>query len=696
MASDGVATSPAAAITTANPPLGFTENNSLTYLATGDPCLDLFFHLVPDTPADEATQMLQKAWDHNPLSTLKLIFNLRGIRGTGKSDKERFFTCALWLHDHHPNTLTLNLEHVPHFGCFKDLVEILFRLLEGPNVRDERKSEWLMRKMGKRRQRGRYFRRRGEWKEEGGFDLMSDDEYDYDYDYDDDDYTDEEEDEERRKMREEKRRKKEEERDAKMEEKKKMKEEKIKALREERSKVPREERVRVNLERMKQQTEKAREERKQREAEKAKRARERYDTDSKYRFLYDKISEVFAKCLMSDLKWFNSGELNKISLASKWCPSIDSAYDKATLICESIAKKVFPREEYPEYEGVEDASYVSKVRDRLRKEVLVPLHKALQMPEIYMGSNQWGSLPYNRVPSVAMKTYKKVFEIHDNERFSKYLEDVKTGKAKIAAGALLPHEIIASLNEGVSEVAELQWKRMVEDLQKQGKLRDCVAVCDVSGSMAGTPMEVCVALGLLISELTEEPWKGRVITFSENPQFHLIRGDDLKSKTEFIRTMDWGANTDFQKVFDQILNVAIDCKLDQDKMVKRIFVFSDMEFDQAARIDHYESYSDSETDVDESQHAKECRSRGWETDYEIIVRKFKGSGFNQVPEIVFWNLRSSRATPVTSNQRGVAMLSGFSKNLMKLFFDKDGSFTPLEAMELAISSEEYQKLTVYD
>lgn len=692
MASDGVA----AATTTRNPTLGFTENNSLTYLATGDPCLDFFFHVVPDTPADEVTQMLHKAWDHNPLTTLKLIFNLRGIRGTGKSDKEGFFTCALWLHDHHPNTLALNLEHAPDFGCFKDLVEILFRLLEGPNVRGERRSEWRMKKMGKRRQSGRYFRRGREWKEEGGFDLMSDDEYDYEYDYDYDDYTDEEEDEERRKMREEKRKKKEEEREARKEEKKKMKEEKIKALREERSKIPREERVRVNLERMKQQTEKAREERKQREAEKAKRARERYDNDSKYRFLYDKISEVFAKCFRSDLKWLNSGELRKISLASKWCPSIDSAYDKATLICESIAKRVFPREEYPEYKGLEDASYVYKVRDRLRKEVLAPLHKALQMPEIYLGSNQWGSLPYNRVPSVAMKTYKKLFEIHDNERFSNYLEDVKKGKAKIAAGALLPHEIIASLNKGVSEVAELQWKRMVEDLQKQGKLRGCVAVCDVSGSMAGTPMEVCVALGLLISELSEEPWKGKVITFSENPQFHLIKGDDLKSKTEFIRNMEWGANTDFQKVFDQILKVAIDCKLDQDKMVKRIFVFSDMEFDQAARMDHYQSYSDSETDDDESQCAEKCRSRGWETDYEIIVRKFNESGFNQVPEIVFWNLRSSRSTPVTFNQPGVAMLSGFSKNLMKLFFNKDGSFTPLEAMELAISSEEYQKLTVSD
>jgi len=238
---------------------------------------------------------------------------------------------------------------------------------------------------------------------------------------------------------------------------------------------------------------------------------------------------------------------------------------------------------------------------------------------------------------------------------------------------------------------------MVEDLKKKGRLKDSIAVCDVSGSMTGTPMEVCVALGLLISELSSEPWKGKVITFSKNPEFHLIKGDDLKSKTEFIRKMKWGCNTDFQKVFDQILKVAVDRKLNQDQMVKRIFVFSDMEFDQASGVyNRNRNYSSFWFHKEKCQHAEECR-RGWETDYEMIVRKFKENGFHQVPEIVFWKLRYSAATPVTCNRRGVVMLSGFSKNLMKLFLHKDvPSFTPIEAMEQAIASEEYQKLFVYD
>ncbi|KAL6175652.1 hypothetical protein ACLB2K_052291 [Fragaria x ananassa] len=224
---------------------------------------------------------------------------------------------------------------------------------------------------------------------------------------------------------------------------------------------------------------------------------------------------------------------------------MDSSFDRATLLCESIERTIFPRESNPEYEGIEEAHYVFRIQDRLRKEILVPLRKMLELPEIYKG---------------------KFFK-HDVERFKKYLEDVEAGKSKIAAGALLPHKIIASLRDSDSgQVAELQWKRMVEDMLKLGKMKNCLAVCDVSRSMSGNPMEVCVALGLLVSELCDEPWKGKVITFSWDPALHLIKGESLQSKTDFIRRMHWGMNIDFQKVFDLLIQVAVD----------GIFVFSDM------------------------------------------------------------------------------------------------------------------------
>ncbi|MFS7944010.1 putative von Willebrand factor A-like domain superfamily [Helianthus anomalus] len=383
-----------------------------------------------------------------------------------------------------------------------------------------------------------------------------------------------------------------------------------------------------------------------------------YDLD--YKFLHDRVSALFAELLRSDIKLLANRESQKISLAAKWCPSLDSSLDRSTLLCESIAKKVFPREEHTEYEGVEEAHYAYRVRDRLRKQV-------------YIGQNQWHLIPYNRVASVAMKNYKEKFLKHDTLSSEEYLNNVKSGKAKIAAGALLPHEIISCLeDEDGGQVAELQWNRMVEDMLKKGKLNNCLAICDVSGSMCGTPMEVCVALGVLVSELSEDPWKGKVITFSENPELETVQGDDLRSKIEFVNTMDWGMNTDFQKVFDLILEVASSGRLSEDEMVKRVFVFSDMEFDQAS-------------------------VNPWETDYQVIKRKFIEKGYGgAVPEMVFWNLRDSQATPVAGKENGVALVSGFSKNLMTLFMEDGGQLNPESVMDSAISGEEYKKLVLVD
>ncbi|RZC73411.1 hypothetical protein C5167_048891 [Papaver somniferum] len=498
---------------------GFTENGSTTYVSSDNPLLDFFFHVVPTTPHESVTQRLESAWKHDPLTALKLICNLRGVRGTGKSDKEGFYAAALWLHKNHPKTLAINLKAMADFGLHK-----------GIGIRTELKNEWRTEK----------------------------------YSYPVDPET------------------------GKRDFKKKPDKKKVKARK------------------------KKKQNKKEKRIEVLKRALERYNNDTEYRNLHDRVSEIFAEFLISDSKHLNSGETGKITLASKWCPSLDSS------------------------------------------------------------SNAFMS-----------RKYKSFFEARDEEGFNQYLESVKKGDTKIAAGALLPHEIIASLDDekdkdGDCNVAELQWRRMVDDLSKIGKLSDCLAIADVSGSMMGTPMDVAVALGLLVSEMSQDPWKGKLITFDTNPQFHKIKGDNLRSKTEFIRKMPWGGSTDFQKMFDQILQVAVDGKLKEEQMIKRLFVFSDMEFNQASRV-----YRGATVITTTSQGE--------------VQNKFREKGYKNVPEIVFWNLRDSKATPVLGQQKGVAMLSGYSKNLMTLFLEGDlGELTPIRVMEKAISGEEYSNLVVVD
>ncbi|CAF2348831.1 unnamed protein product [Brassica napus] len=307
-----------------SPPMGLTENGAATYLSAGNPCLDFFFHVVPSTPKESIEQRLSTAWSHDALTTLKLICNLRGVRGTGKSDKEGFYTAALWLHGCHPKTLACNLDSLSKFGYFKDFPEILYRILKGFEIRRVQKSEWLQRKGRRSAPRSGGGRGRGRGRARAPFfiDLS-------------------------RSSHKGRGRKK--------------------------PAATREMRIANAEKRNQEEKAKASLDRKLEKISMGKKAFTRYSQDPDYRFLHERVSDLFADYLKKDLEFLASGETNKISLAAKWCPSLDSSFDKATLLCESIARRIFPRESFPEYEGVEEAHYAYRVRDRLRKQVLVPL-----------------------------------------------------------------------------------------------------------------------------------------------------------------------------------------------------------------------------------------------------------------------------------------------------------------------------------
>ncbi|KAM1789112.1 hypothetical protein ACFX11_039305 [Malus domestica] len=424
----------------------------------------------------------------------------------------------------------------------------------------------------------------------------------------------------------------------------------------------------------------------------ARNAVDMYERDPNYQLLHERVSDVYAECLKCDIQNLKEYEKQKLdndndpkdsevlelTSAAKWCPSVDSFFDRATLICESIAKKVFPREEFVEGVSVEEeANYVSRVRERLMSEVLEPLRAAIAKG-YKDNTRRWQRL------TPKSKFVQTDFPNDFNPRVSrsaivKYLEDVKAGgKSKIEAGAMLPDEIISNVHDhNYGQLAEHQWKAMVEEIfLKEGKWKSCLAVCDVSGRMCGNPMNVSLGLGLLVSELGEEPWKGKVFTFSRNPQLLTIQGDGLKSRCTFMRMMDnqdWDGETDFQKVFDLILNVALNENLKPEQMIKRVYVFtSDQDFDDAS-------------------------GGSWNTDYEAIQRKYKEKGYGDVvPRIVFWDLNDDKYPMALPAEQGVATLAGYSKKFFKFFLDNDGDIGPDHVVEAAISGERYQNLAVVD
>lgn len=108
----------------------YTENGALAHLSTGQKCLDFFFKVMA---RDKRTAMsdenivchMKDAWNECPQVALRLIANLRDIRGnTGKGERHAAEVCWKWLLENHPEQLAANMHHIPFFGRWKDLLDI--------------------------------------------------------------------------------------------------------------------------------------------------------------------------------------------------------------------------------------------------------------------------------------------------------------------------------------------------------------------------------------------------------------------------------------------------------------------------------------------------------------------------------------------------------------------------------------------
>ncbi|XP_008229806.1 PREDICTED: uncharacterized protein LOC103329154 [Prunus mume] len=200
---------------------------------------------------------------------------------------------------------------------------------------------------------------------------------------------------------------------------------------------------------------------------------QRYETDPDYRLLHDLVSNLFAHCLNYDFQLLKKGmqmddninvdDYDNDKSSSNKCFEITNAADwldhRATFLLESVTRKVFqhryPQRDVKEEDEDEHVGYAYRLRERLMKEII------------------------------------------------RYVND-----------------------EDLEQVAELQWNAMLGDMikstgtgnvkKKKMNLNNSLAICDVCPSrMSGFPIDVSLGLGLLVSELSEEPaWKGKVINFS--------------------------------------------------------------------------------------------------------------------------------------------------------------------------------------
>jgi len=338
-----------------------------------------------------------------------------------------------------------------------------------------------------------------------------------------------------------------------------------------------------------------------------------------------------------------------LSLAAKWAPTENCKDDNKMKAAKRIAAIL----------GVSMRNY--------RVDYLTPMRKVIDVLERNQSLGMWEKIYLPGVPATAARKQKKAFMKHLPEKYTAHLAAVQAGKSKMNSKGIQPHELVRTYlqyrHTEVDAAVDAQWKALEDRLAAAGAFEGCVPICDVSGSMSGVPMEVSIAQGILVSSLSKGRFKNRVITFSAVPQWHTITGETLGEKVRSLSRAAWEMNTDFIAVFKMLLTEATTYGLTPAQMPKKILVFTDMQFDAATNAGRYQA-----------AHAE-------------VVSMYTAAGYT-VPDIVFWNLRDTKTSfPVRKDTPGVALMSGFSAEMLKLLMD-NAPMTPYSMMLRAVSKYE--------
>lgn len=302
---------------------------------------------------------------------------------------------------------------------------------------------------------------------------------------------------------------------------------------------------------------------------------------------------------------------------------------------------------------------------------LVELTKVVEQQ---MCAKEFDKINFSHVPSLAMSRYSKAFGRNAPDAFTAYKEALKKGDPKVAkvnAGAVYPYDIVKNVRHGDSALADEQWKALPNYIGDAMVL----PLVDVSGSMTAaiggkfvagkaqtTCLDVAVSLGLYCADKNTGPFKDLFLTFSTSPKFEHIKGT-LSQKVRQMERSHWDMSTNLHGAFTEILRVATTNRVAAEDMPKVLLIMSDMQFNECIRFDN--------------------------SAMQMIRHKYEDAGY-AVPAIVFWNLNAADNVPVRFDEKGVALVSGFSPAIMKsvLSADLDG-MTPESIMVKTVSSDRY-------
>ena len=344
----------------------------------------------------------------------------------------------------------------------------------------------------------------------------------------------------------------------------------------------------------------------------------------------------------------NLGTGNSVSLLAKWMPSINTSSKETKALGRKWAK-------------------ILSYSEKQYRQILSELRKHIDIVERKMSANEWSGVNYSTVPSRASLLYREAFKRHDATRYNEFIEKAVKGEVKINSAVLFPSDIVGKYGihswgdtPDVDNTLEALWNQLPNYADTD---KNAIVVADVSGSMSGTPMEVCISLAIYIAERNKGCFKDQFITFSETPALQNLVGKTLREKITNLSQANWGMSTSIEGVFDLVLDTAVKHSVPQSELPDSIFIVSDMEFNQ-------------------------CMDDGDVTNFESAQRKFAAKGYT-LPKIIFWNVSSrGKQAPVTKDEKGVYLVSGYSPSIFEKAINAT-AVSPIEMMMEVLDNPRY-------
>lgn len=356
----------------------------------------------------------------------------------------------------------------------------------------------------------------------------------------------------------------------------------------------------------------------------------------------ENVKTQAVKIIANQLKADRASE--NVSLLGKWLPSVNAGKKSA-----QAAKKLI---------SLINKVYKSNINEAYYRKVASELRRKAAVIERNIAAKTYSEIDYEKVPSLANTRYSNLFLKYDENRRREYLNALTKGEKKINSSVAFPHDIWKMASRD-SQTANEMWKALPDYVNGASKV---LVVRDGSGSMGvtipgstTTAMDVASSLCVYFAEKLTGEFHNKFITFSSHPALvELPDGIDLKTKQNFLRHYNDCSNTNIEATFDLILNTAVNNNMKQEDLPDTLLIVSDMEFDCATAPDYW--------------------TRGTTCDaklFKVIEQKYAKHGY-KLPRLVFWNVNSrTGAIPMTENDLGVILISGYSASLCKMVLSNE-------------------------